>query len=66
MWLSCTQAGITLVVSHVPGESLTDSANALRRYHTTQFYEDKVQLLADKRVYIISPPTHAFNLSDEL
>ena len=66
MWLICAQADITLAVSHVLIESLTDSADALSSYHMAQVYKDTVQSLVDKGVSIIGQAPHAVNLSDGL
>ena len=36
LWLICASHDITLAVSHIPGEFLTSSADALSQWHTGQ------------------------------
>ena len=56
----------TLAVSHMPGESVTLSADALSWYHMGQCFPDIVQHLVDTGVTIISPTPHPFQSSDDL
>ena len=64
VWLQ--QMDITLVVSHVPGESLTLLADVLSWYHTGTCFQDIVHRMIDTEVTIISPALYPFHLSDEL
>ena len=57
---------ITLAVSHVPVDSLKESADALSHYRTAQGFRDIVQSLVDKGVTLINPPPRPFHLSDDL
>ena len=48
---------------HVPGESLTPSADALSHYHTGTSYQDIVHQMVENGVKIVSLPPHLFQLS---
>ena len=49
IWLPCTAWDVTLAVGHVPDTSLSDTADALIRWHLGQSYKDKVEaVLLDK------------------
>ena len=66
LWLICVTAHVTLVVSHILGESLTLSVDALSWYHTGTCFHDIVHRMIVKVVTIISPAFHLFQLSDKL
>ena len=66
LWLMCAHADITLVVSHVPGESLTETADALSHFHMVQPFKGVVQCLVAQGVQLVKTAHNAFQLSDEL
>ena len=43
--VTCATWGITLVVGHIPGSYLADTADALSRWHLGQRFRDKVASL---------------------
>ena len=57
---------ITLAMSHVPGELLKESPDALSHYHTAQGFRDILKSLVDKGVTLINPLPHPFHLLDDL
>ena len=63
---SVSGRNITLAVMHVPGESLTQSAEALRHYHMAKSFKDIVHCLVENGVVLISPAPHPFHLCDDL
>ena len=67
VWLTCSIWDITLAISHVAGESLTDSANALSRWHLGQMCKDRVSaLVKDMGVTLFSMPEELVLLSEHL
>ena len=67
IWLTCAVWDITLAVGHVPGDSLTGTADALSRYHLGQVYKDMVHLLLSDHDITCTPvPSSLFLLSDDL
>ena len=66
IWWTCTVNNITLSVVHIPGEQLTDSADALSQYHLEEMFKDRVHTLSCHCMHII-PVSHAlFKLSPDL
>jgi hypothetical protein len=45
VWLICAHYNINLRVEHTPGESLTDTADALSRMHLSDMYKSRVSKL---------------------
>ena len=67
IWQTCAQWDITLAVSHMPGELLQDTADALSRYHLGQIFQDRVSsLLNDKGMSLQPVPDHLFTLSNSI
>ena len=65
--LTCATWDITLAVGHVPGTSLSDTADAFSRWHLGQSYRDKVAaLLLEKHLSCIDVPDVLFSLSKDL
>ena len=66
LWFICAHADITLAVSHMPGESLTKTADALSRFNMGQLFKSLVQRLVPQGVQLINPGLKPFHLSDDL
>ena len=67
IWLTCAVSDIILAVGHVSGASLTDTADALSRWHLGQVYKDKVQLmLSNYNIACIPVPPLLSSLSNDL
>ena len=66
LWLICAVNDIMLVVSHVPGESLTETVDALSRFHLGQPFQGRVQRLVMQGVRLVKIAHNPFQLSDEL
>ena len=66
LWLICVPADITLVVSHIPGESLTETVDALSRFHMGHPFQGLVQHLVAQGVQLVKTAHNPFQLSDEL
>ena len=47
LWLICAHADITLAISHISRESLTQSVDALRRYYMGQAFKGQVRSQVD-------------------
>ena len=67
IWLTCAVWDITLAVGDVSGASLTDTADALSRWHLGQVYKDKVHLLLSaNNITCTAVPPLLFTLSNDL
>ena len=53
LWLICVHADITLVVSHIPGESLIETADALSHFHKGLPFQGLVQRLVTQGVRLV-------------
>ena len=67
IWLKCAIHEVTLAFSHIPGESLTSTTDALSRWHMGTLYKDELKQLVDKHgVQIVSAHDDLFILSSDL
>ncbi len=63
-WLTATIHDLTLVVSHIPGRELQDTADALSREHLGEPFVGRVAALLASGVNRVSMPRACFALSD--
>ena len=66
LWLICGHADITLAISHVSDESLTQMADAVNGYHMVQASKSQVHPLVNQGVQLVNPAHNPFQLSDDL
>ena len=52
-WITCATWGITVVLGHTPGTHLSDTADALSRWHLGHNYRAKVDSLVTSRALLI-------------
>ena len=66
IWLTCTAWDITLVVGHVSGASLLDTADALSQWHLGPLYRSRVDVLLTSHITWVEVPEEPFHLSQDL
>jgi hypothetical protein len=67
IWLLCAKWDISLQVSHIPGEQLTKSADALSRLHLGSPYYQRAQDFLTSNDITLSPiPDHLFDTSSDI
>jgi hypothetical protein len=67
IWLICTSFDINLTVTHVPGQSLEATADALSRLHMGEPFISRVEnLLASRKLAMITVPDSIFSLDSAL
>ena len=63
VWMVLSLYQITLTSEHVPGESLTMSADALSRYHINAEYKARAErFIAENNLTVCPVPSHMFKL----
>ena len=67
MWLTCAKSDISLVIWHIPGEQLKDTADALSCCHLSVAYKDWVaNLVAERDITMYQVPDSVFILPNEV
>ena len=67
IWLTCAKWDISLVIWHIPGEQLKDTADALSYCHLSAAYKERVsKLVADREITMYQVPDSVFNLSNDI
>ena len=67
LWLICAEWDITLGVTHIPGEDLTASVNALSCWHMGQHYKGHVHSsVHDREIRLVIIAPDAFCLPEFL
>ncbi len=66
IWLTAALHDITLIVSHIPGRDLQDTADALSREHLGEPFTSRVTALLASGVSRVHMPKACFALSDTL
>jgi hypothetical protein len=67
MWLVAATHDLELQVTHIPGEQLTSSADALSRWHTAPVFQQRAQQYIDEHgLQLIDVPEEAFFVDSDL
>ena len=61
LWLICAHVDIMLVVSHIPGESFTETADALSHFHMGQSFQGLAQHLVAQGVQLVKTAHNHFS-----